>query len=421
MKRAVNKLKDEQEQHIIARVESMKVKEPRVMWRTLKSLSKWSPDNRRRNPIPIIDKASGAMVNDFQGIKATWAKYFHSLGTCNERPSAAEARGLQAQVEVNLERILESSCESNLISYDQLNAPIQDSEVAVAIHRLKSQKAASEDNVIDEMIKHGGEPMVPVLARLLNFVFLTQWIPQDWEVGIIFPLFKKGSRSDPGNYRGITVSSVLYKTLSILLNNRIVHWIETNRVLRDEQGGFRPGRGCSEQVFSLVEIIRYRRSLGMKTYCCFVDIQKAFDSVWRNGLWWKLWNIGIWGRMWSILRSLYRSVQGKVKVEKELSTSFEISIGVKQGCPLSPSLFSIFFDSISEELDRVGVGVRIEQRRVCQLLYADDIVLLAETKEDLQALVDAVYRASEKWQLHVNLVKKPRPWCSIGKVRTQRK
>ncbi|MFN9109139.1 MAG: reverse transcriptase domain-containing protein [Bacteroidota bacterium] len=405
VKQAVSKLKNEQERRAIERVESLKSRKPRAMWRALKSLGKWKRSNSNNSPTPIIDKESGQLVRDPQGIKALWAKYFHSLGTCTELSGGSEARRLQMEVEQKPEHILEASSESESVSDEQLNTVIQESEVSKAIHRLKSQKASAEDNIVDEMIRYGGDQMVPVLVRLLNFAFFTHCIPQDWEVGIIHPLFKKGARSDPSNYRGITVSSVLYKVLSILLNNRIVHWVESKRVLRDEQGGFRPGRGCPEKIFSLVEIIRYQRSMSMKTYCCFVDIQKAYDSVWRKGLWWKLWDVGIRGHMWFLLRAFYRMVQGKVKVKQELSSSFEIGSGVKQGCPLSPTLFSIFFDSISEELERVGVGVYIEQKRVCQLLYADDVVLLAENGEDLQALVDRIHIASEKWQLHVNIDK----------------
>ncbi|MFN9115920.1 MAG: RNA-directed DNA polymerase [Bacteroidota bacterium] len=412
LKKAVRKVKNDRETRIIARVESMKIREPREMWRVLKQLGKWSPDTGDSTPFPVVDKDTGHLVRDISEIKDTWAKVFRALGREKETHRVHEAAEFHRWVETDIERI--ELCHSrnflNVHTPDleheaQWNEPIRESEIADALRRLRSHKAAAEDNIIGEMVKFGGEIMHVVLTRLLNFIFYTLWIPEEWNVGVIVPLYKKGPRSDPDNYRGITVSSVMYKVLAMVLNSRIVKWVESNGIIRDEQGGFRPGRGCPEQVFSLVEIVRYRRSLGKKTYCCFVDIKKAYDSVWRKGLWWKVWEVGIRGRMWGILKTMYRRVMGKVRVGKELSASFELDVGLKQGCPLSPTLFSIFFDSISKEVEDLRKGVYIGQRRICQLLYADDVVLIAENEKDLQTLVDTFSQACNKWKLDINIEK----------------
>ena len=92
----------------------------------------------------------------------------------------------------------------------------------------------------------------------------------------------------------MTLLSVVGKTFSSILNKRLMEWVEENQVLAEEQGGFRTKRGCIEQIFVLKEVIRMRR--GKKTYCCFIDIKKADDIVWRDGLWQKMRELGVKGK-----------------------------------------------------------------------------------------------------------------------------
>ena len=89
-----------------------------------------------------------------------------------------------------------------------------------------------------------------------------------------------------------------------VLHERIEWWCEAKGKLQDEQGGFRRRRGCVDQLFIFDAILRKRRH--GSTFCCFIDIKKAFDTVWRDGLWKRLWDIGIRGKMWRVLRGIYK-------------------------------------------------------------------------------------------------------------------
>ena len=116
-------------------------------------------------------------------------------------------------------------------------------------------------------------------------MFRLERIPRarDWARGIIFPLHKAGDTRLPDNYRGITLLSVVGKVYTMVLNKRVMQWCEERNVLVDEQAGFRVGRSTVDQVFVLSELIRARRRKGQKTYCAFLDIKKAYDTVWRDG------------------------------------------------------------------------------------------------------------------------------------------
>ena len=154
-------------------------------------------------------------------------------------------------------------------------------------------------------------------------------------------IFKKGNREDPPNYRGITLLSVVGKVFCKILNNRLVQCLDKG-TLHEGQAGFRINRSCMDNVYTLNEIVQGRLRKDKKTYALFLDIQKAYDSVWHDGLWYKLWDMGVKGRMWRVIKKMDESSKSAVLLEGEKSDTFTIEQGVAQGCSLSPILFSVF-------------------------------------------------------------------------------
>ena len=174
-------------------------------------------------------------------------------------------------------------------------------------------------------------------------------------------------------------------------------------MLVDEQGGFRKGRGCVDQIFVLTEVLAKRKQERKKTFLCFIDMRKAYDRVWRDGLWAALWRQGVRGRLWRFLRSYYSKVKSKVRLGRGETEWFHVDVGVRQGCVLSPVLFAIFIDRLAQEVKRLGVGIPAGLRRsLALLLYADDIVLVADTQEDLQKMTDSVEKFCDRWRMEVN-------------------
>jgi hypothetical protein len=208
------------------------------------------------------------------------------------------------------------------------------------------------------------------------------------------------------NYRGITLLCVAAKIFCSVINQRLGDWCEENGKLSDEQGGFRKGRGCVDQVFVLKEALRLRK--GRKTFACFVDIRKAYDRTWRNGLWQKLWNLGVRGRMWRVIQNLYSNTRARVRLPGGDTDWFGIDTGLRQGCVLSPLLFDIFLDGLILALKRTRIGLNLLGDRddlLCVLCFADDIVLLAESASDLQVLLKTLNEYLGRWRLNVNMEK----------------
>jgi hypothetical protein len=131
----------------------------------------------------------------------------------------------------------------------------------------------------------------------------------------------------------------------------------------------------------------------------------VFDTVWYEGLWLRLWEAGVRGKAWRVVRGLYDGVEASVRVGDKETRRVRLRQGVRQGCPLSPVLFNAFVDGLSKELADLGVGIKKGDRFLHSLLYADDLVLLAESAENLQTAIDKVDEYCEKWHLRVNLKK----------------
>jgi hypothetical protein len=227
--------------------------------------------------------------------------------------------------------------------------------------------------------------------------------------GVIIPLFKGGDETTFGNYRGITLIPIISKLFSMILENRLSHWTETRGIRARGQAGFRTNHRTTDQLFVLKTLIDKGKASKKhkKVYACFVDLRKAFDTVWRGKLWEVLRQIGITGRFLECIQTMYAVDSACVKTSEGLSETFRCNIGVRQGCPLSPLLFGIFMDELETRLDSVASDdpLRLGILAVKILMYADDIVLLARSAKDLQTYMDVLGTFCETRQLTVNTEK----------------
>ena len=172
---------------------------------------------------------------------------------------------------------------------------------------------------------------------------------------------------------------VVSKLLASVMLRRLIKTREEQ--IREEQAGFRPGRGCIDQIFTLRQLLEQRHIYRRPTVLLFLDIRAAFDSVDRNALWQCLCRFGVPEKYVSILEALYSQTSDRVRVYGRLSSPFAISSGVRQGCPTSPFLSNFVIDDVLQRalggLPDSGIELR-PGNRVCDLEYADDIALLGD-------------------------------------------
>lgn len=348
-----------------------------------------------------IRNLQGEIVSNGNEVRHIWRDFFISLGK-------DESEGLFDDVfmkEVE-EKVREIEKKSYDVFVEGLDEVISEREILFHLKKLGNFKAAGVDGIKNELLKLcAGNEGTRVLYSLLNYIWESEILPQELTIGRIVTLFKGGDPFDPGDYRGITLLSVVYKLLSSIVNTRLSIFCEKNGVLAEEQGGFRQGRGCADQIYSLYSIVEDRRRQKQSTFLCFIDIKKAYDRVWRDGLWLRMAECGINGKIWRVVRSFYASTKSSVSVGGKDSDFFDTDLGVRQGDVLSPLVFSIFFNGLIELLRCKGFGITVIGRKICGLWYADDIVLLAESADELQAMLSCVDDYCFKWRCSANAKK----------------
>ena len=230
--------------------------------------------------------------------------------------------------------------------------------------------------------------------------------PKAWAQGIIVPIFKNGNTDDAHNYRGITLINILGKIYSQILLNRLSKWSEKHDKLSKNQFGFQKGKSTVDCIFLLHSVISKVLHSGEKLYCVFIDYEKAFDRINRPLLWHKLIHEGVSSKFVRALKSMYDEVRACIRCNGSLSRSFNSYMGLKQGDPSSPLLFMMF---INDLLDNINSNLenmfKLDDIILFMILYADDAVVFARSKENLQSILNDIELYCGIWGLNINTAK----------------
>ena len=332
---------------------------PKCFWKTVRHLRRG-----KRGTIQAVYSKDGTLLTSTEEVIGRWKEHFEELLNPTNTPSMLEAE-------------LEEGG-GGLSS-------ISRAEVTDVVKQLHSGKAPGIDEIRPEMLKALGVEGLSWLTRLFNIAWKSGTVPKEWQTGVVVPLFKKGDQRVCANYRGITLLSLPGKVYSKVLERRVRPIVEPQ--VEEEQCGFRPGRGTTDQLFTLARILEGAWEYAQPVYMCFVDLEKAYDRVPREILWEVLREYGVRGSLLRAIQSLYDQSESCVRVLGSKSDSFQVRVGLRQGCALSPILFVIFMDRISRR-SRGGEGLQFGGLGISSLLFADDVVLMASSACDLQHSLD---------------------------------
>ena len=282
--------------------------------------------------------------------------------------------------------------------------PILRDEVEQAVKSLKHGKSAGVDNIPSELVNSGGEAMIDALTVICNKIWETGEWPTSWTQSLIITLPKKGNLQQCQNYRTISLISHPSKVMLKILLNRLKP--ESEEIIAEEQAGFRAGRSTIEQIFNLRLVCEKYQQHQQDLYHIFIDFKKAFDRVWHEALWATMNHFNINSNLTHAIQNLYNNATSAVFSNGNVGQWFRTTVGVRQGCLLSPTLFNIFLERImTEALDGHDCSVNIGGRTLSNLRFADDIDGLAGNEQELANLADRLDKASTKFGMEISAEK----------------
>jgi len=211
--------------------------------------------------------------------------------------------------------------------------------------------ASGPDNVHYQLLKHLSESCLKVLLESFNMLWLQDDFPSLWRQATVIPIPKPDKdHTNPTNYRPIALTSCVCKTMERMINNRLIHFLESNDLLANIQCGFRRQRGTLDHLVRLESFVRNAFINKQHAVSLFFDLEKAYDTAWKYGILKDLHEMGLKGHMPLFIKNFLDNREFKVRIGSTYSSFFEAEMGVPQGSILSVTLFSIKINSLAKVL-----------------------------------------------------------------------
>ena len=278
---------------------------------------------RSKTTHPVRSK-EGALLTSSPDVKDRWVEHFSELFN---QPTDVDASLIDNIEQLGID--------------DSLDLAITEEELAIdtALKSTKLGKSPGPDGVLPEVLVHGGNTLKAFLFAIISIFWVTENIPSEVTGLNISILFKKGGRSQRGNYRGISLLSVVGIVFADILLQRLKRIAD--KVYPHSQSGYRENRSTINGIFTLRQLMEKTKEQRQNLYMVFVDFLKAFDTVNREFLFKILGKLGSPPKFIRLIESLYSQVHARLIVDGVLTEPFKYNSGVKQGCKLAPTLYDI--------------------------------------------------------------------------------
>lgn len=275
--------------------------------------------------------------------------------------------------------------------------PTNPTELKGIIRNLPKKKAPGNDNIDNQIIKNLSTKAVVQLMYIINAILKTGYFPDNWKLATIIPIPKPGKdHTDPVNYRPISLLSSLSKVAEKVIVSRINDYNKKQNIIIDEQFGFRSGHNAAMQVARIAHAITLNYNVSNVTSLVLLDIEKAFDTVWIDGIIFKLIKYKFPHPLIKLVHNYLKHRKFKIKINHGLSKIKNSEAGVPQGSVLGPVIFSYFMNDIP----------KFKQTNLA--VYADDTAIYSHSfnaqvaTKQTQIHTELVCEFAHKWKIKIN-------------------
>ena len=319
--------------------------------------------------VRMMKDKDGNVMTDEESVLRMWKEYY--MGLMNEE-NERDRREIDGE-RVNLE--VES---------------ISKEEVRENMQRMKNGKAVGPDDIPGEVWKCLGESALKFLTKLYNRTMESERMPEEWRDSVLIPIFKnKGDVQSCSNYRGIKLISHTMKLWERIVEKRL----RSDLKFSNQQYGFMPGKSTTDALFALRVLMEKYREGQKELHCVFVDLEKAYDKVPREEVWYCMRKSGLAEKYVRIVQDMYDGSTTAVRCAVGVTEGFEVKVGLHQGSALSPCLFAMMMDRMTDE---------IREEAPWTMMFADDIVICSESKEQVEEKLESWRYALERRGMKVN-------------------
>jgi hypothetical protein len=327
-------------------------------------------------------------------LRSSTGQLLHSGSSCAQRVADFWA-GVSAQPAVDpaaQQEVLQALATGRRLSAAQAaqlaTQAVQPGEAAAALRSAPSGKSPGLDGIPVELYRRYKATFIPLLARLFTAIATVGDMPAGFHQGLITTIYKTGERSEPANYRPITLLNTDYrlyaKVLALRLNPCLANIIDR------EQTAFVPGREIGENIMTLQCLPHLLRRERRSAVVAFCDFRKAYDTVDRDFLLRAMRVLGVGDGFLSMVSLLLTGTSARAMVNGFISTPVAFAAGVRQGCPLAPLLYLFVAQALLRLLKARGIGIQVAGQLLTALQYADDAEVLLPSLEQVPAFLAAM-------------------------------
>ena len=292
------------------------------------------------------------------------------------------------------------TCENKPVGSALVDTEFTIDNVKTKLDNLNQNKSPGPDMFHPQLLHSLANELSEPLAVLYQKSYDSGILPPDWKEAQVTPIFKKGDKTKPGNYRPVSLTSVVCKVMESIVRDGITEHLTVNGLLSDYQHGFVSGRSCSTNLLATLNDWTEMLDNGSSIDAIYLDFAKAFDSVPHQRLLKKLETYGIQGNTLRWVRHFLIGRKQRVSVQGEVSDWTEVVSGVPQGSVLGPTLFVIYINELPSVLSSSSK---------CSM-YADDTKIYRTVnklsdKNNLQIDMNKLVDWADQWQLKFNAEK----------------